>query len=155
MISGRLRSALSKVPSTNPSCTESVSQLAAPALKFHSLVSDGITAEPLNQSDIPSNSAIAKSASVPKRDLFGTGSGNFSVGLNARDCSARGKEPLGKSSRYVEGNEARMGREQSCLTRVRNCERSGNYATASMRVLPKSGASTSRERFPRLLAYIA
>src|SRR5437879_3694385 len=68
MMSGRLRSALKRVPATKPSCTESVSQLAVPALRFHSLVNDGTTAEPLNQSDMPSNSAIASSARVRQRD---------------------------------------------------------------------------------------
>ena len=42
-MSGRFRKALSKVPATNPSCTDSVNQLAAPALRFHSLVSAGTT----------------------------------------------------------------------------------------------------------------
>src|SRR5437879_4595478 len=68
MMSGRLRSALRRVPATKPSCTESVSQLAALALRFHSLASAGTTAEPLNQSDIPSSSATASSASVRQRD---------------------------------------------------------------------------------------
>src|SRR5437016_13200196 len=67
-MSGRLRSALRRVPATKPSCTESVSQLAALALRFHSLASAGTTAEPLNQSDIPSSSATASSASVRQRD---------------------------------------------------------------------------------------
>src|SRR5882762_3655435 len=68
MMSGRLRSALRRVPATKPSCTESVSHLAASALRFHSLVNAGTTAEPLNQSDMPSSSAIASSASVRQRN---------------------------------------------------------------------------------------
>src|SRR6267142_1883335 len=68
MMSGRLSRALKRVPATKPSCTESVSQLAAPALRFHSLVNAGTTAEPLNQSDMPSNSAIASNASVRQRN---------------------------------------------------------------------------------------
>src|ERR1700682_3912344 len=68
MMSGRLRSALKSVPATKPSCTESVSQFAALALRFHSFVRAGTTAEPLNQSDMPSSSAIANSASVRQRN---------------------------------------------------------------------------------------
>src|SRR6266550_9509797 len=68
MMSGRLSSALRRVPATKPSCTESVSQLAALALRLHSRLSAGTTAEPLNQSDMPSSSAIASSASVRQRD---------------------------------------------------------------------------------------
>src|SRR6266542_1430423 len=69
MMSGRLKKALSSVPATNPSCTDKVSQLAASPLRFHSLVSAGTTAEPLNQRDMPSNSAIASSASIRQRSL--------------------------------------------------------------------------------------
>src|SRR6266446_9530343 len=69
MMSGRFASALKRVPATKPSWTESVSQLAAASLRFHSLVSAGTTAEPLNQSDIPSNSAIASTASVRQREI--------------------------------------------------------------------------------------
>src|ERR1043166_1340874 len=69
MMSGRFASALKRVPATKPSCTESVSQLAAVSLRFHSLVSAGTTAEPLNQSDIPSNSAIASNARVRQREI--------------------------------------------------------------------------------------
>src|SRR5258707_8465696 len=68
MMSGRLSRALKRVPATKPSCTESVSQLAAPALRFNSRVNAGTTAEPLNHSDMPSSSAIASKASVPQRD---------------------------------------------------------------------------------------
>src|SRR5947207_11692104 len=69
MMSGRLSSALSSVPTTKPSCTERVNHVAAEGLRCHSLVSAGTTAEPLNQSDIPHSSAIASSASVRQRDL--------------------------------------------------------------------------------------
>src|SRR6266542_1627489 len=69
MMSGRLKKALSSVPATNPSCTDKVSQLTASPLRFHSLVSAGTTAEPLNQRDMPSNSAIASSASIRQRSL--------------------------------------------------------------------------------------
>src|SRR5258706_14987484 len=68
MMSGRLKSALKSVPATKPNCTESVSQLTAPAPRFHSFVRAGTTAEPLNQSDIPSSSAIASSASMRQRN---------------------------------------------------------------------------------------
>src|SRR6266849_4061693 len=69
MMSGRLRSALTRVPATKPSWTDKVSQLAVASLRCHSLVSAGTTAEPLNQSDIPSNSAIASTASVRQREI--------------------------------------------------------------------------------------
>src|SRR6266567_4282440 len=69
MMSGRFRRALNKVPATKPICTDSVNQLAALSLRFHSLVKAGTTAEPLNQSDIPSNSAKASRARVRQRDL--------------------------------------------------------------------------------------
>src|SRR5713226_4311431 len=72
MMSGRLSRALKRVPATKPNCTESVSQLAAPALRFHSLVNAGTTAEPLNQSDMPSSSAIASTASVRQREASST-----------------------------------------------------------------------------------
>src|SRR5882672_2727289 len=67
MMSGRLRSALKSVPATKPSCTDSVSQFAALELRCHSFTRAGTTAEPLNQSDMPSSSAIASSASVRQR----------------------------------------------------------------------------------------
>src|SRR5437016_12898858 len=69
MMSGRFTSELKRVPATKPSWTESVSQLAAASLRFHSFVSAGTTAEPLNQSDIPSSSAIASTASVRQRGI--------------------------------------------------------------------------------------
>src|SRR5512143_789213 len=72
MMSGRFRSALRRVPATNPNCTDSVSQLAAFALRCHSLVSAGTTAEPLNHRDMPSSSAIASSVSVPQREVGGS-----------------------------------------------------------------------------------
>jgi hypothetical protein len=56
------------VPATNPICTASVNKSAAFRSSFHSLTSAGTTAEPLNQSDIPNNSAIANKASVRQRD---------------------------------------------------------------------------------------
>src|SRR5258708_30911630 len=68
MMSGRLSRAIKRVPATKPSCTESVSQLAALGLRFHSLVNAGTTAEPLNQSDMLSSSAIASNASVRQRN---------------------------------------------------------------------------------------
>src|SRR5438309_7108977 len=69
MMSGRFASALKRVPATKPSWIESVSQLAAASLRFHSLVSAGTTADPLNQSDIPSNTAIASTASVRQHEI--------------------------------------------------------------------------------------
>ena len=70
-MSGRFSKALRRVPATNPSCTESVSQLAAFALRCHSFVNAGTTAEPLNQSDMASSSAIASSVSVRQREIGG------------------------------------------------------------------------------------
>jgi len=67
-MSGRFSSALRRVPATNPSCTDSVSQLAAFALRCHSFVSAGTTAEPLNHSDMLSSSAIASSVRVRQRE---------------------------------------------------------------------------------------
>ena len=69
MMSGKFSSALKSVPATNPSCTESVNQLAALGLRLHSFVKAGTTADPLNHSDMASSSAIANSASVRQRDL--------------------------------------------------------------------------------------
>src|SRR6185436_17584036 len=68
MMSGRFSKALRRVPTTNPSCTESVSQLAALALRCHSFVNAGTTAEPLNQRDMASSSAMANSVSVRQRE---------------------------------------------------------------------------------------
>src|SRR5260370_40644294 len=86
MMSGRLRNALSRVPATKPSCTESVNQLAAASLRFHSFVRAGTTAEPLNQSDMPNNSAIASSASMRQRK----GDASFdAVGLSKRKIVAQ------------------------------------------------------------------
>ena len=67
-MSGRFSKALRRVPTTNPNCTESVSQSAAFALRCHSFVNAGTTAEPLNQSDMASSSAIASSVSVRQRE---------------------------------------------------------------------------------------
>src|ERR1700682_5275699 len=68
-MSGRLKKALSKVPATKPSCTAIVSQLAVASERLHSTRNAGTTAEALNQSDIPSNSAADSSASVRQRAL--------------------------------------------------------------------------------------
>ena len=68
-MSERLKSALSKVPATNPSCTDNVNQLAAVGPTCHSRASAGTTAEPLNHSDMPKHSAIASSVSVRQREL--------------------------------------------------------------------------------------
>ena len=89
MISGRLRNALSRVPVTKPSCTDNVNQLAADSLRFHSFVSAGTTAEPLNQSDMPRSSATARTVSVRQRDDRVL-SDRESVGPNkAPDCNAK------------------------------------------------------------------
>jgi len=85
-MSGRFNKALSKVPATIPSCTDSVNQLAAPALRFHSLVSAGTTAEPLNQSDMPSSSATANSASVRQRAADGALSLEARCSLMFKTC---------------------------------------------------------------------
>jgi len=71
MMSGRFRSALNRVPTTKPSCTDSVSQLAAFGLRCHSFVNAGTTAEPLNHNDIPRSSAIPRRTSVRQREAAG------------------------------------------------------------------------------------
>src|SRR6266496_4788638 len=78
MISERLRRALSSVPKTKPSWTAMVSQLAAESLRCHSTRKAGTTADALNQSDMPSNSARDKSASA--RHLRGSAGGRLSLG---------------------------------------------------------------------------
>jgi hypothetical protein len=57
--SGRFAKAERSVPATKPSCTARVSQVAADSERFHSTLIAGATAEPENQSDIPSSSAAA------------------------------------------------------------------------------------------------
>ena len=86
MMSGRFSKALSKVPATNPSCTDSVNQLAAPALRLHSLVSAGTTAEPLNHSDMPNSSAAANNASVRQRAADGASSVEARCSLPFKTC---------------------------------------------------------------------
>src|ERR1700674_3303599 len=93
MMSGRLNSALKSVPATKPSCTESVSQLAAPELRFHSFVRAGTTAEPLNQSDMPSSSAIANSASVRQRAGAAMSDEGYTEVCKPKDCSSGGSQP--------------------------------------------------------------
>src|SRR5581483_2755869 len=95
MMSGRLRSALSSVPTTNPICTERVSQLAADSVSCHSFVNAGMTAEPLNHSDMPSNSAIASSTSVRQRDL------NLSVEESRAFCK---REIVAQTGKRLDAN---------------------------------------------------
>ena len=67
MMSGRFRNALSSVPQTKPSWTAIVNQLALESERFHSQRNAGTTAEPLNQSDIASSSAIETKARIRHR----------------------------------------------------------------------------------------
>ena len=55
--SGRLRTPLTSVPATNPNCTASVSQAAAPAVRCHSAWMSGATAAALNHGASASSSA--------------------------------------------------------------------------------------------------
>jgi hypothetical protein len=74
-----------------------VSQLAVPSLKFHSRVRAGNTAEPLNHSDIPSNSATASSASVRQRDGVAAFDKRETELCKAWDCNLSGgsvKSPM-------------------------------------------------------------
>src|SRR6185436_19066806 len=65
--SARLAVALTRVPRTNPSCTESVSQAMPLAPRPHSVEIAGATAEPENQSDIARSSPAAIKARARKR----------------------------------------------------------------------------------------
>jgi hypothetical protein len=65
--SGRLKSALARVPATNPSCTASVSHAAVDASRCHSTLSRGATAETPNQSDMPRSSAMETRTSAFQR----------------------------------------------------------------------------------------
>src|SRR5438552_1394821 len=108
MMSGRFASALKRVPATKPSWTESVNQLAADSLRFHSLVSAGTTAEPLNQSDMPRSSATASTARMRQRD---DGVLSESVGPNkAPDCNS--KAPLGAGEIGGQRSEVRGRRSE-------------------------------------------
>jgi hypothetical protein len=64
MTSARFSAALSSVPKTNPSWTESVSHDVVPADSFHSAAICGATAETPNQSPIANSSPIASSTSA-------------------------------------------------------------------------------------------
>src|SRR5262249_12063038 len=66
-MSGRFKVALNSVPATKPSCTAIATQLICDGESRHSTVSAGTTAEPLNHSDMPSNSAIESSARARQR----------------------------------------------------------------------------------------
>ena len=59
--SGRFSTPLRNVPTTNPICTAMTSHAIAPALSSQSALIAGVTADELNQSVRPSNSASARS----------------------------------------------------------------------------------------------
>src|ERR1043165_8565472 len=67
MMSGRFSVALMSVPATNPGWTAIAIQLICEGDKCHSEESAGTTAEPLNHSDMPSNSAIDKRVNARQR----------------------------------------------------------------------------------------
>src|SRR6185369_8687959 len=71
-MSGRLSVALMSVPATKPSWTAIAIQLICEGDSCHSCVSAGTTAEPLNHSDMPSSSAIDKSARACQRRGWGS-----------------------------------------------------------------------------------
>src|SRR5438046_1847145 len=62
--SGKLRSALIKVPATNPICTDSVSHDVVAMPRCHSRAICGAAADAANQSDMPRSSASASSSSA-------------------------------------------------------------------------------------------
>ena len=66
-MSGRLKVALRRVPATKPSWTAIATQLICDGESCHSRESAGTTAEPLNQSAIPNNSAVESSANARHR----------------------------------------------------------------------------------------
>src|SRR3981081_4573311 len=70
-MSAKFRKALSSVPQTKPSCPAIVIQLTVESVKFHSTRNAGTTADALNHSDMPSNSASESSTSVRQRPAAG------------------------------------------------------------------------------------
>ena len=64
---------------------------AALALRCHSLVNAGTTAEPLNQSDMPSSSAKASNRSVRQRDPVTPSVEECCCKLKAGDCSVKAR----------------------------------------------------------------
>src|ERR1051325_6181979 len=82
MMSGRLSVALSSVPATKPSCTAMASQLICEGESFHSSESAGTTAEPLNQSAIPNNSAAESSVNARQR----RGCGGVVIQESCKSC---------------------------------------------------------------------
>src|SRR2546430_1601825 len=71
MTSGRLSSALARVPATNPSCTASVSHAVADGVRCHSFATCGATADMPNQRDMPRSSATERRASAVHRLIVG------------------------------------------------------------------------------------
>src|SRR5213593_3722258 len=69
-MSGRLMRAASSVPATNPNCTASVSPEAPEESRCHSSRRAGADAEALNQSVIPSSSAVEMSRSARQRAVL-------------------------------------------------------------------------------------
>lgn len=63
-MSARVNSALRNAPATKPICTDMVNQAASAALRFHSMVNTGATAEAENHSPSTSNSATAIDSTV-------------------------------------------------------------------------------------------
>src|ERR1044072_7216766 len=114
MMSGRFRKELRAVPATNPICTAKGSKSAPLRSSFHSLTNDGTTAESLNQSDIPSNSAIASRASVRHR---------ADDGSEELSASRFTKEYLRERSYLPNDFAAPMrGKSKSCRDRLINTE---------------------------------
>src|SRR5262245_59111600 len=68
--SAKFSSAAAAVPATKPSCTTVVSQLASATESPQTRCSSGDTALAVNQSDIPSNSAIASKPSTDQANLL-------------------------------------------------------------------------------------
>src|SRR6058998_3473022 len=69
-MSGRLMRAASSVPATNPNCTASVSPEAPEESRCHSSRRAGAEAEALNQSVMPSSSAVEMSRSARQRAVL-------------------------------------------------------------------------------------
>src|SRR6266404_4273956 len=88
-MSGRFRSALRRVPATKPSCTESVNQLTAPALRCHSFVRAGTTAEPKRHAQQLGHRQQREHAPAQRRGFIRCGGI-----VQSEDCSAKEIERL-------------------------------------------------------------
>jgi hypothetical protein len=80
--SDRLKTALMSVPTTKPSCTESVSHPACVSVKDHSARIAGTTAEAENHSDMANNSASARRASARQRPRLSAISSPLSLAIS-------------------------------------------------------------------------